>query len=654
MKTSASKTGLTPAGVCRWVTLLMVMVAALGLQGGFTLLAENTEDTFRFRYHALLIGVPNLESETQNVAITDVVTEMETVLERRYGFEVATLLAREASISNIEGALRNYVETLTAQDSLLIVYAGATEMDAYLQESYWITAPESEEQAYSRAAENWFSCNRVIKYISAMNARHILLLNEGDFAWNKQRGVVIQAKTQREINRLYEKLAAQPSRQILTRPWMESETRPEMLSEILEFLQSQQSDLAAAAELVSWYRDRTGDRFFEFGRLYDFKGSMKGDFVFSKSEGGVRMLENHGLPIGSGDALEAAFFENSSGSSSELKKESAGTPTVNIPYQSGQMASLKIELEETGNQEDGIISNFGCESTFDSIVGRAIRFENRSFLKFYNRKLKDLPSGDFTITCWFKSDRKGPYPLFANSSSDRGIGVNCNGNNYLEFSAAGPKRTAHYETIPSKMPIEPGKWYFLVFSKSGNKLSAYLNRELQGSFEAGYVTFSGNSEEGYLGSIANSEGGSITYDGIIDEFRIFDTALGAEHLDAIYREKFLRFGVSPTLATDSEDLDRIARMSFGSTSRMADWRVLKDMFEGECEEFMDAIGLKHWETAFVRCDGRRIWKDNRHFLVTRHSGTPRDYYLVHETMDDHQLDLGSWYQTSCTVLIQKY
>ena len=45
-----------------------------------------------FRYHALLIGIPNVDPAETNQQILDVIPRMETLLREHYGFETQMLL----------------------------------------------------------------------------------------------------------------------------------------------------------------------------------------------------------------------------------------------------------------------------------------------------------------------------------------------------------------------------------------------------------------------------------------------------------------------------------------------------------------------------------------------------------------------------------
>lgn len=643
-----------------WLPALVVIGIYLGGSRISVCAEDSSTGPLKTQYHALLIGISNTEQDALNHQIEGVFPEMAELLAQKYGFNVQLLMGRDAKISNIEQSLRHYAQELSDRDSLLIIYAGATEIDEFLQESYWVVSNADESRGFLRSTQNWFSCNRVLKYVSAMNARHVLLVNDGDFVWNKQRGITLQGRRDIDALKWYQKVAAQPSRQILNRPLTATSEAP-LFKILRQLFLNHDTDFIAGSELSLKYRDLTGDPGMEFGRLHDYKGSLQGDFVFHNRLRGhdSELSENIAFPYSDSSAGVAPVPDDGGHDGIVLQPNIEISDERDIPLNrlhalSGDLPAF-AELNEIASHSDElIVENFGCEPTRDSLVGKAMRFGGRSYLKLRSPKFRNLAEGDFTIAFWMKADRLEDFPLVSLGKLDRGIGISCGSDGHLVFSCSGPSRTAHWRSIRTLEPLTIGKWYFVTLCKEGDTLEASLNKELQGSFSEEYATFSDNSESVFLGAVSSIEGSPKTFEGVIDEFRIYETALTARQLKALYAEKFQRFGVSPAYATDSEDLDKIARMSFGPRAKMADWRDLVNLFEGECESFMDAIGLEHWETAFVRCDGKKIWKDNRHFLVTRHSGTARDYYLVHETLDEHQLDLGSWFHTSCKVIIQKY
>jgi hypothetical protein len=52
----------------------------------------------------------------------------------------------------------------------------------------------------------------------------------------------------------------------------------------------------------------------------------------------------------------------------------------------------------------------------------------------------------------------------------------------------------------------------------------------------------------------------------------------------------------------------------------------------------------------VKSGGNRWWSGNRHYWVERHNHVVPNGWLVHDQIDNHFIDLGSWYSISLRIL----
>lgn len=86
-------------------------------------------------YHALVIGNNAYEHQRPLVTAVDDVKAVGELLREDYGFEVVKLL--NVTRQEIENALWDHAEKLTAQDNLLIYYAGHGYVDPQTMEGYW-------------------------------------------------------------------------------------------------------------------------------------------------------------------------------------------------------------------------------------------------------------------------------------------------------------------------------------------------------------------------------------------------------------------------------------------------------------------------------------------------------------------------------------
>ncbi|MEZ5559557.1 MAG: caspase family protein [Pseudomonadales bacterium] len=140
------------------------------------------------RYHALVIGndeylyLPKLET-----AVADA-TAIAGLLEARYGFQVTRLI--NADRYQILSALNHLRETLTAQDNLLIYYAGHGELDQVNMRGHWLPV-----DAEPDSSANWVSNVAVTDVLNAMSAKQILVLADSCYSGSLTRSALTELRS---------------------------------------------------------------------------------------------------------------------------------------------------------------------------------------------------------------------------------------------------------------------------------------------------------------------------------------------------------------------------------------------------------------------------------------------------------------------------
>ena len=141
-------------------------------------------------YHALVIGnngyrfLPRLDS-----AIADA-EEVSNVLRTAYGFQVTQL--RDATRSNVLGALARYRATLGPNDNLLIYYAGHGILDKETQTGYWLP---TDAQASNPA--NWISTSDITTMLRALRSKHVMIVADSCYSGTLVRTAAARLKTSR-------------------------------------------------------------------------------------------------------------------------------------------------------------------------------------------------------------------------------------------------------------------------------------------------------------------------------------------------------------------------------------------------------------------------------------------------------------------------
>jgi hypothetical protein len=103
---------------------------------------------------------------------------------------------------------------------------------------------------------------------------------------------------------------------------------------------------------------------------------------------------------------------------------------------------------------------------------------------------------------------------------------------------------------------------------------------------------------------------------------------------------------------ETDNLEFACGLEQGSGWRMADWQDILDYAEGGggIEALSSALGLQEDTSYFVSLDGQRWYSGERHYLIELHKHNLPDGWLSHADIDDHYLDLGSWYGLESQVL----
>jgi peptidoglycan hydrolase-like protein with peptidoglycan-binding domain len=140
------------------------------------------------RYHAVVIGnnayraLPKLNTATTDAkAVAD-------LLEKDYGYDV-TLLT-DADEETILGAFASLRRTMTADDNLLVYYAGHGWFDEEAERGYWLPV-----DAVADNRSNWVSNADVTDMLKAIKAKHVLVVADSCYSGTLTRGLAIGSKS---------------------------------------------------------------------------------------------------------------------------------------------------------------------------------------------------------------------------------------------------------------------------------------------------------------------------------------------------------------------------------------------------------------------------------------------------------------------------
>ena len=140
------------------------------------------------RYHALIIGIDQYRDLPKlQTAVADA-KDIAKLLEEDYGFDANVLL--DPGRADILAALARYRQQLTADDNLLIYYAGHGWLDQDADQGYWLPADASQT---NKAA--WISNTDISSELRAIQAKHVMVIADSCYSGKLVRGVHIQHMT---------------------------------------------------------------------------------------------------------------------------------------------------------------------------------------------------------------------------------------------------------------------------------------------------------------------------------------------------------------------------------------------------------------------------------------------------------------------------
>ena len=153
------------------------------------------------RYHALVIGNNRYQHLSNLRTAVNDATKVASVLKRDYGFEVDLLT--NATESQIVKSLRNYRRNLSENDNLLIYYAGHGGFDEDANRTgYWLPVDATRDDP-----SNWIMTDYVVNQITAMEAKHVMVVADSCFAGAIGRGIKIDYGSPNWVHKLVKKKA---------------------------------------------------------------------------------------------------------------------------------------------------------------------------------------------------------------------------------------------------------------------------------------------------------------------------------------------------------------------------------------------------------------------------------------------------------------
>jgi hypothetical protein len=228
-------------------------------------------------YYGLLIGVDHYTAPgfaNLDNPISDA-ERLYNVLVSKYNFAKENVkLIRDASYKDIIKALDELSESISADDNLLIFYAGHGWWDKNANIGYWLPADASQT-----SKEAWFRNSTLRDYIMEIKSKHTLLITDACFGGSifKTRSVMIEAP--KAIGKLYELKSrkAMTSGTLTTVP-----DRSAFTYYLIDRLENNELDYISSEQLFSSIRIpviNNSEVIPQYGEIMQV-GDEGGDFIF--------------------------------------------------------------------------------------------------------------------------------------------------------------------------------------------------------------------------------------------------------------------------------------------------------------------------------------------------------------------------------------
>ena len=213
-------------------------------------------------------------------------------------------------------------------------------------------------------------------------------------------------------------------------------------------------------------------------------------------------------------------------------EDSAGNTitAANTTFTTGMDPSLEAFYQFIGNAND--LTSHGRNLTVygdteftsgkDNSSESAYSFDGNGDYLEYNTSIPSFSR--YTITLWAKPDSTGTYEAMFASYNDANFGFQIDldsSNNFhiRKASSSGGNITLSSATL--------GAWTFIAFTYDGTDSKCYINSESPVSDPGGTTEFN-------LFRMGRNRNGNTYFKGAIDELRIYNRALSASEIQAIY------------------------------------------------------------------------------------------------------------------------
>ena len=179
--------------------------------------------------------------------------------------------------------------------------------------------------------------------------------------------------------------------------------------------------------------------------------------------------------------------------------------------------------DESGNGRNfTLYGNTTLTSGSDNSSNSAYYFDGSGDYLEFNSSIPSFSS--YTISLWVKPDSTGTYEAMFASYDDANFGFQIDLDSSNNFHIRKSSSSGSNITLS---PATLGVWTFIAFTYDGTDSKCYIN-------SLSPVTDSGGTTEFNRFRIGRNRNGNTYFKGVIDELRIYNRALSASEIQAIF------------------------------------------------------------------------------------------------------------------------